>query len=157
MKRIGRWILAALAIALLIGAALAENAGEALPGRAGEATAEISTTQAGNDAPSDAPGTPNSATVNAPSAPVPSETRDALNVYPALAEFSAAAPEYWLGRAAEKLAEAETESDALADALGDMLSELGAEVNSAADALGEDLTQTIQAGCELILGKVEWW
>ena len=116
---------------------------------------------------------PNSATVNAPSAPapdasstsapdapsapVPSETRDALNVYPALAEFSAAAPEYWLGRAAEKLAEAETESDALADALGDMLGELGAKVNGAADALGEDLTQTIQAGCELILGKVEWW
>ena len=52
MKRIGRWILAALAIALLIGAALAENAGEALPGRTGEATAEISPMQAGDAAPS---------------------------------------------------------------------------------------------------------
>ena len=53
MKRIGRWILAALAIALLIGAALAENAGEALPGRTGEATA-VSPTQAGDAAPSEA-------------------------------------------------------------------------------------------------------
>ena len=60
MKRIGRWILAALAIALLIGAALAENAGEALPGRTGEATAEISPMQAGDAAPSDAPGMPRS-------------------------------------------------------------------------------------------------
>ena len=34
---------------------------------------------------------------------------------------------------------------------------LAAKANSAADALGEDLTQTIQAGCELILGEVEWW
>ena len=34
---------------------------------------------------------------------------------------------------------------------------LGAKVNSTADALGEDLTRTIQAGCEFILGKVEWW
>ena len=83
--------------------------------------------------------------------------RDALNVYPALAEFSKAAPEYWLGRAAEKLAGAEAESDALADALGDMLGKLGAKVNGTANALGEDLTQTIQAGCELILGEIEWW
>ena len=34
---------------------------------------------------------------------------------------------------------------------------LGEEVNGAADALGEDLTQTIQAGCEFILGEIEWW
>ena len=38
-----------------------------------------------------------------------------------------------------------------------MLGKLGAKVNGTANALGEDLTQTIQAGCELILGEIEWW